>query len=325
MNRSNWMFAAMLAAAPALSHASALADLPRDGWVSWRVPSASQGDGPCCQGMKGAGSDQRGCRLVANGRHPQAKRTDGAADAPGELVIYLHRKAGRNGALHALGSDCPVELDGPLQRMDGVSTTASLDFLDASLDGGHGPRRESVLMAIAHHAGDAAAQRLIARSAPVQAKALRRDALFWLSQLHAEAGLDTLRRAAATDPSRDIRHHALFALSQADLDAARAALRRFAADHDSAPEDRGQALFWLVQSGDTQARALALEAAGSSESRLAEQAVFALSQLDSGAEDALIAVIEGDYPREARKRALFWLGQSESELALRYLDRLFAN
>lgn len=322
MNRANWMLITILAAAPALSHASPLADLPRDGWVSWRVPSASQGDGPCCYEMKGIGSRQRGCRLVADGRHPQATQSDGAADAPGELVIYLHRKAGLNGALHALGSDCPVELDGPLQRIGGVDTVASLDFLDASLGGKQGPRQQAVLMAIAHHAGDAAAQRLIARSAPSEAKGLRRDALFWLSQLHAGAGLDTLRRAAASDPSRDIRHHALFALSQADLDAARAALRGFTADADAEPEDRGQALFWMVQSGDPQARELALQAARSPQSQLAEQAVFALSQLDSGAEDALIAVIEGDYPREARKRALFWLGQSESDVALRYLDRL---
>lgn len=325
MRRAHWLLLSVLSTAPAMAAANALGDLPGDGWVSWRVPSASKGDGPCCYEMGGSRDNRRGCRLQSTERHPQAAQVERSAGASGELVIYLYRKAGRNAAVHALGSDCPVALDGPMRTLAGIGTAESLSVLDATLDSKDGPRRESVLMAIAHHQGEAAAQRLIARSAADQPKSLRRDALFWLSQLHAEAGLDTLQQAAAGDPSRDIRHHALFALSQAELDAARAALRRFAADHDSDPEDRGQALFWLAQSGDPEARALALQAAASPKRQLSEQAVFALSQLDAGAEEALIAVIEGDYPRETRKRALFWLGQSDSDVALRYLDRLFAN
>ena len=323
MNRAAWMLVAALSVMPALIHASALGNLPRDGWVSWRVPSAAKGDGPCCHEMNGSGEGQRGCRLQADRRDPQPMQIDTKEGAAGDLVIYLHRKNGRSTALHALGSRCPVELDTPLQAIAGVDPSASLAFLDAEIERKDGPRRERLLMAIAHHQGEAAARRLIARSAPDQVSSMRRDALFWLSQLHAEAGLDTLQQAAAVDPSREIRHHALFALSQADLDTARAALRGFAADTGADAEDRGQALFWLVQSGDPQARELALQAAGNNESRLAEQAVFALSQLDSGAEEALISVVEGDYPRETRKRALFWLGQSDSDVALRYLDRLF--
>lgn len=322
MSRATWMLMATLAALPALTQASALGDLPRDGWIGWRVPSASKGDGPCCYEMRGGGGGQRGCRLHSDRRDPQPMQVDSKGDTAGELLIYLHRKEGRDTALHALGSRCPVELDGPLQALDGIDPAASLDFLDSRLDDREGLRRESVLMAIAHHQGEAAARRLIARSAPDQPRPVRRDALFWLAQLHAESGLDTLLRTATDERSREIRHHALFALSQADLDAAHAALRRFAADAGAESEDRGQALFWLAQSGDRDTGPLALQAAASHDPRLAEQAVFALSQLDSGAEEALIAVIEGDYPRETRKRALFWLGQSESDVALRYLDRL---
>jgi hypothetical protein len=49
--------------------------------------------------------------------------------------------------------------------------------------------------------------------------------------------------------------------------------------------------------------------------------VFALSQLrDSAADEALIAVLRGDYPRAVKKSALFWLGQSGSPRAMAYFD-----
>jgi len=49
--------------------------------------------------------------------------------------------------------------------------------------------------------------------------------------------------------------------------------------------------------------------------------VFALSQIEGGAgEDALIALLKGNYPRDAKKQALFWLGQSGSTRAMQYFD-----
>ena len=52
-----------------------------------------------------------------------------------------------------------------------------------------------------------------------------------------------------------------------------------------------------------------------------EQGVFALSQIEGGAgEEALIALLKGDYPRDVKKQALFWLGQSGSPRAMQYFD-----
>jgi hypothetical protein len=51
-----------------------------------------------------------------------------------------------------------------------------------------------------------------------------------------------------------------------------------------------------------------------------EKAVFALSQLEDEADEALISVLRGDYPRDVKKQALFWLGQSGSPQALAYFD-----
>ena len=58
-----------------------------------------------------------------------------------------------------------------------------------------------------------------------------------------------------------------------------------------------------------------------------EQAIFALSQLpDERATQALIATAEDQsLSREQRKRAVFWLAQSESEAAQRYLEQILAS
>jgi HEAT repeat protein len=304
------------------AQAGPLDALPSEGWVSWRVSSTASGDGPCCYEFRNGHSRSRGCHLQAGGQHAQAVSLDAMPGEADELVLYLHRRNGQSDALHALAANCPVKLDGPVHTLPLIGVADSLRFLDATLDASKGPRRESVIMAIAHHDGNAAAEVLVARAAADQTRALRRDALFWLAQRHPANGLETLRRTATTDEHREIRHHALFALSQADLSSARLALRAIAADAGLQDEDRGQALFWLVQADDPDARDIVLDTLKQAKGELAEQAVFALSQLDEGADDALIAVVEGDYPRTVRKRALFWLGQSGSDSALRYLDRL---
>jgi len=55
--------------------------------------------------------------------------------------------------------------------------------------------------------------------------------------------------------------------------------------------------------------------------------VFALSQLPKPQNVAALVRVAEDRSRgrEERKQALFWLGQSDSAQALRYLDRLFGN
>jgi hypothetical protein len=52
--------------------------------------------------------------------------------------------------------------------------------------------------------------------------------------------------------------------------------------------------------------------------------VFALSQTGDGADAALIQLLESDASSSVKKRAMFWLGQSGSGLALAFFDRVLA-
>ena len=121
-----------------------------------------------------------------------------------------------------------------------------------------------------------------------------------------------------------LRAQAIFALSQSKAAAVYAHILTMAHE-DPAEHVRGQAFFWLAHLNDANdARAkddIITSLKTESSDRVREQAVFALSQLRDGADDeALIAVLGGDYPRVVKKTALFWLGQSGSPRAVAYLD-----
>ena len=112
--------------------------------------------------------------------------------------------------------------------------------------------------------------------------------------------------------------HAIFALSQSKApDGHILAI----AHKDPAEHVRSQAYFWLAQMGDERAQGditAALKSESSDDVR--EEIVFALSQLEDTADEALIAVVRGDFSRAVKKQALFRLGQSGSPEAMAYFD-----
>ncbi len=92
-------------------------------------------------------------------------------------------------------------------------------------------------------------------------------------------------------------------------------------------ETRRQAVFWLSQeAGEEATRGLADLAEDRSQDReVREQAVFALSQLSGNrGVPALIGVARNDGDPQIRRRAMFWLGQSEDPRALALFEELLA-
>ena len=307
--------------------AADLPQLPNDGWVSWRVPMvAQQGDGPCCYELRGGKVGSKGCTLKREGSDGSLIWSAEPHSRSSELVVFALREQGQTRQLHGFAADCQVKLDSPAKLLNRVDQGASLAWMDAQVEqGGNKQVRNAALMVMAQHADDQATQRLIQRSATGQPKRVRHDALFWLGQARGAAGLPTVQSAALAAGDRQTPHHALFVLSQSDLPAAATTLQRVAADVEQSAESRGQALFWMAQSGHPDARPAIETLLRSHPSvQLQDKAVFALSQLEQGADQALIAVIKGDYPRQAKKQALFWLGQSSSDEALRFLEQFLA-
>ena len=90
-------------------------------------------------------------------------------------------------------------------------------------------------------------------------------------------------------------------------------------------DTRKQAIFWLSQAaGDEATRGLTELAEGDEEDReIRDQAVFAISQLsnDQGV-PILIRIARQNPDPKVRRKALFWLGQSDDPRALRLIEEI---
>jgi hypothetical protein len=104
-------------------------------------------------------------------------------------------------------------------------------------------------------------------------------------------------------------------------------LLRLARNASLPKETRRQAVFWVSQeAGEAATRGLADLAGDAGQDReIREQAVFALSQLphDDGI-PVLIRVARSNKDPEIRRKAIFWLGQSDDPRALALFEELLA-
>lgn len=142
--------------------------------------------------------------------------------------------------------------------------------------------------------------------------AVRRDAVFWLSQVGDERAVHALEEAVRSSDDRAVRKNALFALSQHRSPRASELLRAIARGQD-APEDlRENAVFFLSQRGSEEDARFLRELYGSaSGDKLRKKIIFAVSQMNRAENGKWLLGIAADpnEPVSLRKDALFWAGQ----------------
>jgi HEAT repeat protein len=131
--------------------------------------------------------------------------------------------------------------------------------------------------------------------------------------------------ALARQSGGDVGGQAIFAATLADSITAWPDLLRLARDADVAGATRRSAVFWVSQAAEEAAtRGLdSLVSEDSLDREVREQAVFALSQRpqDEGV-PALIHIARSHNDPEIRRRAIFWLGQSNDPRALALFEDL---
>jgi HEAT repeat protein len=163
----------------------------------------------------------------------------------------------------------------------------------------------------------------VARSDPDQET--REQAVFWLSQVPGSTGL--LEEILKGSGDQNIKEKALFSLSQQNEPRAQQALRDFATRETENSDLREKAIFWLGQnhSKDNTEFLRTLYSRLTNED-LKEKILFSLSQQKgAGNEQWLMNIaVNPKEDIELRKKALFWAGQSGvaiSEIAQLY-DRM---
>lgn len=322
--------AAMLLGLATLSSAqSAGIKLPAEGWVSWQVAAVDNAPAWCCfDGWRGRNASRTACRLDDG---PDSFGTSNDEVPTDAVKIYARVAGGKLDRLQALAASCPVKTGTQIQEFADVTVDDSARWLAAQAkDGGIDARKhrsmgEHALAALAMHRGGVAGGALagFARDPHLE---MRKSAVFWLAMLRGSEGAQVASSVMFSDQEAEVRKHAAFAISQTQSPIAVANLIRLG-NTDKVGEVRAQAWFWLAQTGAAEAeQAIAAALRKDADDDVREQAIFALSQLpDERATRALIAAAEDkSLSREQRKRAVFWLSQSQASAAQAYLEKLLA-
>jgi len=292
--------------------------LPSDGWASWEVAAVEDAPAFCCW----SSSDKRitvtkACDLDS-GEQGYGTRDDTHTDM---VRVYVKLANGKVQKLRTLSASCPVETRTPIRTLEGISADDSARWLGSVRSG---LDRDDWLSSLAIHRGDLPFNALENTARTDTDLETRRQAIFWLAMLRGTAGAEVVADVLFNDQNADIREHAAFALTQSRSPRIAADLTK-AGKSDTSGEVRAQAWFWLAKSGAPDAEAPILTAmTRDQDDHVREQAVFALSQLPGDrATRALIRAAEDrSLSREQRKRALFWLAQSQAPDAQAYLDRV---
>lgn len=303
--------------------------LPRDGWASWQVAAVDQAPAWCCwSSWRNRDLSTAACRLD--------EREDGYGTRNEETTdsvrVYARVAGGKIDRLQVLSATCPVETKTPIQQLDNVTLEDSTGWLVAranQVDADavtHRSIGESALAALAMHRGDQARDALanFARNDP--RSGTRKSAVFWLAMLRGAEGAEIISPLMFSDKDPEVRQHAGFAMAQNKSPRAASDLIR-QGNTDKVAEVRAQAWFWLAQTSAAEAeQAIGAALRKDADQDVRERAVFALSQLpDERATRALIAAAQDQsLAREQRKKAVFWLSQSESDAAQAYLEKVLA-
>ena len=296
--------------------------LPRDGWASWQVDAVEDAPAFCCwSSWDDRVADSTVCKLDGDRQGYGTRSNHATTDA---VRVYARLANGKLERLRTLSAACPVETRTPIQKLDGVATDDSARWLIGLTR--RDDLEQDVLGSLAMHRGALAFDSLKEIARADTRVETRKHAIFWLALVRGTAGAEIATATMFGDPDPEVRKHAAFAITQSKSPRVAPDLIRLG-NSDTDADVRAQAWFWLAHTGAADAEQAIIAALRKDpDDHVREQAIFALSQLpDERGTRALIAAAEDRaLTREQRKRAVFWLAQSQSPDALKYLDLVLA-
>jgi hypothetical protein len=301
--------------------------LPADGWASWEVAAVDGAPDMCCWNGLQPGAAARNACKIDNQRGNLGIVDDATTDA---VRVYVRVAGGSIDRLRALSAKCPVEAATPILDLGSQDADDSARWLIANVRRAapmkNESSRENALEALGMHRGEVAHTELASVARGGDDLDERKTAMFWLAKARGAAGATLVTELMFGDKEAEVREHGAFAITQTKSPRIAPDLIRLG-NTDKAGEVRAQAWFWLAQTGAAESEgAIGTALRKDSDDHVREQAIFALSQLPGErATRALIATAEDrSLSREQRKRAVFWLAQSEAQGAQTYLEKVLA-
>jgi HEAT repeat protein len=205
-----------------------------------------------------------------------------------------------------------------------VGTDRAVGALDSILRFSKDPEiQEKAVFALSQHESPRAQQALRTYAERTEVpEQLREKAIFWLGQKETAENAAFLRGLYGRLQTEELKKKVLFSLSQMGGEENGRWLLGIARDTAQGIEMRKQALFWAGQGG-VSIEELTKLYGSVADREMREQLIFVYSQRDEPAAlDKLIEIAKRDPSPDLRKRALFWLGQSEDSRAVQALQEI---
>lgn len=244
-------------------------------------------------------------------------------------AVFLVAQQDADGTEDILLESVRNDPDAEVQRqavfwLSQVGTERAVKALDSILRFSKDPEiQDKAVFALSQHNRPGAQQALRAYAERGDVpEAAREKAIFWLGQAGSTDNALFLRSLYGRLRNQELKRKVIFSLSQMGGQENGKWLLGVARDTAQGIEMRKQALFWAGQGGVPIAELTGLY--GSiADHAMREQLVFVYSQRDEPAAlEKLIDIAKRDPNAELRKRALFWLGQSEDSRAVQALQEV---
>ncbi|HEV8122817.1 MAG TPA: HEAT repeat domain-containing protein [Gemmatimonadales bacterium] len=151
---------------------------------------------------------------------------------------------------------------------------------------------------------------------------LREQAIFWIGQSNNADNARYLQTLYGTLREKELKEKVIFSLSQQNSADNARFIMNIALNESEDIDMRKQALFWAGQQGGSITDLVALYAKMTNP-EMKEQLIFVYSQRnEKPAVDKLVDIARSDPDREMRKKALFWLSQSNDPRVAEILQQI---
>jgi len=212
----------------------------------------------------------------------------------------------------------------PVYWLGEVNTEESFLFLEKNFESQDTHLREDLVFIISSHSSPETYNFLKKAALGTYTNKVRKTAIFWLGNYKDEKSLNCLKEIYAKEQDTKIKEHIVFALQLSSQKQALEELIRIART-DSNREVRKNAVFWIGQKASAECIKALKEIVQEpkEESDIKEHAVFAISQLPKEKSvPLLVDIARTNKSAAVRKKAIFWLGQTGSDEALKFFEEI---
>jgi HEAT repeat protein len=182
--------------------------------------------------------------------------------------------------------------------------------------------QKRALFALSQHEGSKAAElvRSYAEREDIP-EDLQRQAIFYIGQRESADNAAYLRGLYGRLKSSSTKERVLFSISQTHGEGSGRWLLEVASNDKEPMELRKKALFWAGQQNSSDLTTFTGLYDKMSSREMKEQLIFVYSQRhESAAVDKLLEIAQKEPDRELRKKAIFWLSQSNDPRVVKFLE-----